>query len=743
MVIRFFGILSLLLGVVACEPSIEYQGDLNYNLVPEPREITIDKGVLHFPDGLFYVEGDPVFQDQSNFLSRQLTSFGLREFKSHQHVNIKLVLNQELRFNPEAYTLRVEENGITLESATIQGINRAISSLEQLILLNMQEGEAFLPFINLEDSPRFGHRGLLLDCSRHFFETEVILKYIDLLAFFKMNTLHWHLTEDQGWRIEIEKYPLLNEVASYRKEKDGSVYGGYYTKDEIRRVVEYAGVRGIEVIPEIELPGHSQAAIAAYPHLSCTGQQVEVANDWGVFKEIYCAGNDSVFKFLEDVLTEVMELFPSQKIHIGGDEAPKTRWEACLKCQKRITNEGLADEHELQSYFIQRIQKFLNDNGRELIGWDEILEGGLAEGAIVQSWRGMEGGIEAVTHGHGAIMSPTSHCYFDYDLRSIDMKKVYEFDPIPDGLTPKEQEMILGGECNMWTERVPDENNLDSKVFPRILAMTEVLWTYKGDRDFDEFVERVQKFYPILEKMEVNYGEESIPLTHEMRLANGKAFLSLTPYSSDLELFYSWDKEGEQSQKVAYSEPIAVQESGKINLNATRNGEDYGEVIQLSFANHQSIDAEVEYDQPYSKWYTAGGDKGLVDSRLGGLDFRDGAWQGFWGDDAICTLNLKTPQSIESVSINFYQYVNSWILIPKSIQVKVSVDGEEWLPFGSAYSTSLDDQRGKFIESIKVENEPMEAQYVRVKVKNYGKLPDWHEAAGMEAWIFMDEIVVQ
>ncbi|MGB1033152.1 MAG: beta-N-acetylhexosaminidase, partial [Flavobacteriales bacterium] len=344
------------------------------------------------------------------------------------------------------HSIAVDDQSILIKAHTKSGIAKGIQTLRQLMpaeSFSDHRKEWNIKSVQIEDFADFEHRGMLLDCCRHYFEKDVVFKYIDLLALYKMNVLHWHLTEDQGWRVEIDSYPMLNTIASSRTELDGSVYSGIYSKEDMKAVVAYAKERGITVIPEIELPGHSQAAIAAYPHLSCTGEQVPVANDWGVFKEIYCAGNDSTFVFLEAVLDEVMEIFPSTYIHIGGDEAPKTRWEQCEKCQKRIKEEHLHSEHELQSYFINRIEKYLNKNNRQLIGWDEILEGGLSPGATVQSWRGFDGGMAAARSKHNVIMSPTSHCYFDYDLKSTDMKEVFYFQPIPDDLEPEFHQYIL------------------------------------------------------------------------------------------------------------------------------------------------------------------------------------------------------------------------------------------------------------------------------------------------------------
>jgi hexosaminidase len=725
---------------LACDSEKVPDQALQHALIPAPQQITLQEGYWSLEKG-FSLTADPFFAAQKTLFEEKGKALNVPMHAPDGQLEVVMQLADAEVMQEEAYRLTIDEAGVRLEAATTAGMNRALASLEQLLRLNRQHNTYFLPYLLIEDAPSFAHRGLLLDCARHFFAPEVIKKYLDLMALFKMNTLHWHLTEDQAWRLPIQKYPRLNTVAAYRSHGD-SVYGGYYTREQIQELVEYATVRGITIIPEIELPGHSQAAIAAYPQLSCTGQAVPVANDWGVFKEIYCAGNDSVFVFLEDVLTEVMGLFPSKKIHIGGDEAPKTRWEACAKCQRRMAEEGLRNEEELQAYFIQRIQAFLQAHGRAIIGWDEILEGGLAEGAIVQSWRGMEGGIEAVKHGHQAVMSPTSHAYFDYDLAAIDLQKVYTFDPIPEGLTADEAQLILGGECNMWTEHVPDEATLDAKVFPRMLAMSEVLWTYPQARQFDDFVARLQLFYPVLDALNVAYGEEAIPFTHRMEWKDQQAFLHLLPYAEDIHLMVA-KQDGADNKPEAYHAPIPIEQSVVYEVTAQRQGKPYGSAKRIPVAYHQALGASVSYAQPYNSWYTAGGDQALVDGLLGTLDFRDGAWQGFWGQHAEITLALEKPTAIQSVQVNGYQYINSWIVMPKSMQVEVSADGLHWTPMGRVESNWPIEDRNKSIHKLQLTQSCPEVQYIHLVLEQYGKLPPWHEAAGMDSWIFIDEVVVQ
>ncbi len=436
---------------------------------------------------------------------------------------------------PQGYILDISSKRILIKGDDMAGLFYGIQSLRQLLPPEM-DGSFSLPSsrpirinsIYLKDYPAFSYRGMHLDVGRHFFDVEFIKKYLDLMAMHKMNTFHWHLTEDQGWRIEIRKYPLLTEAGAWRKETlvghgsrspfqyDGTSYGGFYSQDQIREVVAYAAQRHITVVPEIEMPGHATAALAAYPQLGCTGGPYEVVTRWGIFEDAFCAGSEFTFEFLENVLTEVVELFPSRLIHIGGDECLKNRWKECARCQQRIIDEGLADEHELQSYFIRRIEKFLLTKNRNIIGWDEILEGGLAPQATVMSWRGVRGGIEAAKLGHNVIMTPTSHCYFDYYQADpatqplaiggyLTLRQVYSFNPIPDGLTREEAKRILGGQGNVWTEYIKTPNHVEYMVFPRAIALAEVLWSPKTRQDFDDFSSRLKVHFNRLDALNVNY----------------------------------------------------------------------------------------------------------------------------------------------------------------------------------------------------------------------------------------------
>lgn len=646
----------------------------------------------------------------------------------------------------EGYELVINEQGIHIDAATAHGAFHALTTLRWMRPPNAQKAWA-IPYGAMRDAPRFPHRGLLLDCCRHFMEPEYVKRMIDLLALHKMSVLHWHLTEDQGWRIEVDAYPKLTEVGAWRKEADGSTHGGFYTKDQIRDIVAYAASRHITVIPEIELPGHSSAALAAYPWLGCTGESMEVPHDWGVFKDIYCAGQDTTFAFLEIVLDEVMELFPSEYIHIGGDEAPKVRWEACPRCQQRIAEAGLHDEHELQSWFIGRIGRYLEEHGRKLIGWDEILEGGLPAGATVQSWRGMNGGLDAVASGHDAIMSPTSHCYFDYPVESTDLEEVYGFEPVPEGLAGTGR--ILGGECNMWSEHAP-QHLVDSKVFPRLVAMSEVLWSDTASRDWADFKERMEWHYARLESWNVDYGWETVPISMEWSKGSlpGSIQVGFAPAMSgvagDAQFHPIDDRPDLLGHPISTVQTIQGEGTMKVALN--RKGVSMGAPLEFPVAGHVGAFAPIQIDHEINPYYPGRGEQGLADGRLGTLDFRDGSWQAAQGEDMAVQLDLGEPMAIDSMSMQFYRYQDAWIFLPDSIRFQWSADGENWEgswmvnPFsGGANAFTSNDLQDVNRVSTDVD---ATARWVRLEARNPGPCPDWHDAASSASWLFLDELVV-
>jgi hexosaminidase len=496
-------------------------------IIPKPASVVFGNGSFSItPSTQIKMEGSGLGRS-ANYLNDYLQEFyGFRLSITKQSPKSDLIILNYERLDypiPGAYNMEVNDKTIYIAGDNEEGVFYGIQSLIQLLPPRPSKSLT-LAAVKIEDHPRFAWRGLHLDAGRHFFPVDYVKKYIDFIALHKMNDFHWHLTEDQGWRIEIKKYPLLTQSGSCRDrtvighntpDYDSTKYCGYYTQEEIKEVVKYAADRYITVIPEIELPGHSSAALAAYPYLGCTGGPYQVAQRWGVFRDIFCAGNDSVFLFLQDVLDEVMNLFPSKYIHIGGDESPKDRWKVCPKCQQRIKDNNLKDEHELQSYFIQRIEKYINSKGRQIIGWDEILEGGLAPNATVMSWRGEKGGIEAARQHHFVIMTPGNYVYFDHAQKKNDdsltiggflpLETVYNYEPVPKELTADEQHFVLGSQANVWTEYINNESKLEYMVFPRLSALSEVLWSPPDIRNWDDFSKRLLIQFKRYDLWKVNY----------------------------------------------------------------------------------------------------------------------------------------------------------------------------------------------------------------------------------------------
>ena len=503
-------------------------------LVPAPTHIEFADGELRLGDalGLDYNPKDKNLKNIIRITKSELSRIGYSitdPGSNEAHTRLSINIDHHITQTPESYNLKIDPQGIDIIGSDYAGIFYGLQTLVQILETTKINNSTAVTSVLIEDRPRFRWRGMLLDVGRHMFPADFIKRYIDIIAAHKMNVFHWHLTEDQGWRVPIKKYPKLKDIAAWRKETlvghyrdkphqfDGKPYGGFYTEEEITDIIDYASDRSVTIVPEIEMPGHATAALSAYPQLSCTGGPHEAETIWGVHKEVYCAGNEETFDFLENVLEEVSQLFPGPYIHIGGDECPKTRWAECEKCQKRITDEGLKDEHELQSYFIKRIEKILEKFGKRLVGWDEILEGGLAPNAVVHSWRGMDGGIEAANAGHEVIMSPTTHVYFDYyqseDRENeplaiggyLPLSKVYEFEPVPDKIDSDKRHLILGGQANLWTEYIPTAKQAEYMLLPRVCALAEAVWSPKNKKDYAGFINRLGDHLKRLDRKNLNY----------------------------------------------------------------------------------------------------------------------------------------------------------------------------------------------------------------------------------------------
>ena len=482
---------------------------------------------------VLYNDNDKALKKIYDYFKTNFSSFGFKPstINEKNYTKVYFTINEDIIKKDESYTLKIDDDGMMLIGKDYRGIFYGVQTLLQLLETSKINNELKIPSLRIEDEPRFQWRGMMLDVGRHMMPLDFIKRCIDITASHKMNIFHWHLTEDQGWRIPIKNFPKLKSIAAFRKQTlighyndkphkfDNSKYGGYYTIKQINEIIEYAKYRHITIIPEIEMPGHATAALSAYPELSCTGGPHESETVWGIHKEVYCAGNEDTFKFLEEVLEEVSKVFPGPYIHIGGDECPKDRWSECEKCQKRILSEKLKDENELQSYFIKRIEKVLLKFNKRLIGWDEILEGGLAPNAIVHSWRGMDGGIEAANAGHEVIMSPTTNVYFDYyQLKDseneplaiggyLPLSKVYDFEPIPEKIDKSKRHLILGGQANLWTEYIQTPEQAEYMLLPRLCALAETVWSQKDRKNYSSFEVRLNKHLQRLEQKKINYSK--------------------------------------------------------------------------------------------------------------------------------------------------------------------------------------------------------------------------------------------
>ncbi len=560
----------------------------DFAIIPKPYVIDLSPQFKNSKKAVFlFTKKMQIVVEDSNLQSIADLGAGLLNIQVvNDSTAPKIILRKEVLNMPnEGYQLRVMADEIVIAAETEAGVFYGMQTLAQMLPVDWDDAVQ-IPLCKIDDSPRFSYRGMHLDVCRHFYSVDFVKKYIDLMARYKLNTFHWHLTEDQGWRIEIKKYPKLTEVGAWRIEKDGTRYGGFYTQEQIKEVVAYAAERYITIIPEIEMPGHARAALAAYPQFSCSGEELPVANRWGVFEHVYCAGNDSTFLFLQDVLDEVIQLFPGEYIHVGGDECPKAAWEKCPKCQARIKSEHLKNEHELQSYFIRRIEKYLTSKNRKLIGWDEILEGGLAPEATVMSWRGIKGGIAAAKQQHDVIMTPGSHCYFDhyqanpkYEPKAIGgyttVQKVYSYEPIPKELTPEEAQYILGAQANMWTEYIATEHHLEYMLLPRMLALAEVNWTVAKHKSWDDFNRRLQSQFLRFDREGTNYCPGDYTVKFEM-VANpngGDSLLKLESEIYQAEIHYSLDNNsGPRDLSPIYSSPIEFAVGDSIKASVFENG---------------------------------------------------------------------------------------------------------------------------------------------------------------------------
>ena len=736
------------------------------NIIPAPFYQKINDGVFILNKDVS-LEFDEELKTIADYFNSYLKSTYNFELQTTEKDNkITFVINQGIE-NEEGYHLKIEESSILIEAKTQKGAFYAVQSLIQLLPINDVGKQIAIQCIEIKDQPQFTYRGMHLDVGRHFFSVDFIKKYIDLMSMLKMNTFHWHLTEDQGWRIEIKKYPKLQEVAAYRNETlighysdqphefDNKKYGGFYTQEEIKDIVKYASERQITVIPEIEMPGHSQAAIAAYPELGCTGKQVEVATKWGVFENIYCT-KETTFNFLEDVIDEVVELFPGKYIHIGGDEAPKINWKNCNHCQNIIKNKNLKDEHELQSYFITRMEKYINSKGKQIIGWDEILEGGLAPNATVMSWRGTNGAIEAAKQKHNVILTPGSHCYFDHYQSTnenepiaiggfLPLEKVYSFNPIPEELTKDESKYVLGAQGNVWTEYMPTSEKVEYMAFPRMIALSEVVWSKTENKNYADFKNRLISFHERLDKLDVNYANHLYEVTGELINNNGQINYQLKT-TTDKKIVYSLD--GKNPFMLLYPEyekPISVDSSMTIKAAVFdfKTEKQLGAVFEQKINLHKAIGAKISLNVSPNKAYNAGGKQALINGISGSNKrYGDKEWLGFSGDDVEITIDFDKPTEIHSISTRFHNGNGQWIYAPVQIGAKVTLENGDVV----ANKFNVNNKNSNLIVPLSMDfstQSKMMAKKIILIIPNYGIIPEGKQGAGHKAWTFIDEIIIE
>ena len=712
------------------------------SIIPEPQFLKVNAGSFTFYKNTGFIA--PASWKPIAKYVQQITSTSINTL---QKGNTRIIFKENKRLAPSEYTLDVSSNTITIFAKDYAGALYGAQTIVQLWYTTKTPSR--IACISVKDKPRFDYRGLMLDVSRNFYPVSFIKSLIDVLSIYKINNLHLHLTDGAGWRIEIKKYPLLTAQAAFRthktwkewwkngmgylKEGDPLAYGGYYTQNDAKEIVAYAAAKAINVIPEIEMPGHSDEVLAAYPNLACDS----VTSRSGEF----CIGNDSTFIFMQDVLTEIMQVFPSKYIHIGGDEAAKGHWKKCTKCQKRILDNGLKDVDELQSYAIKRMEKFISSKGRYLLGWDEILEGGLAPGARVMSWRGEQGGIDAARQNHDVIMTPGGTCYFDKYQQNpagepeaiggfLPLQKVYEYEPLPASLEKEKQQYIKGAQANLWTEYVPTQEHAAYMIFPRIIALSEVVWSNPTSKNWAKFQEKLAAHYSLLQAYNINYCRPSnrVDIVSSIDTSLQNATISFNSEQFKPTIYYTLDGSNPQTSSAVYTKPFSVVGKATIKaaiLNAKKSAPDS---VLINF--HKAFNKPVAYNIPFSKSYPAAGAKTLVNGYRGSLTYQDGQWQGFTSNIDV-VIDLQKVDTIHLVQANFMQIIGPGVYMPKYIEVQTSVDGINYTNQGRDNNTTSPTESSLLFKDYKILIKPTAARYV----KFISKLQNGFQ--------FIDEIIVE
>lgn len=757
-------------------PSTAAGQTADFNIIPRPQQVNVSNDAPFTLSAKTVISLGTNSQDMkrnANMLASYIEqATGIRPAigKSKNGTAIVLTIDKTIA-NAEGYKLDADAKQIRIAGASAAGVFYGIQTLRKsLPLVNGKASKVSIPAVHIADAPRFAYRGTHLDVSRHFVTADSVRQFIDMLALHNINRFHWHLTDDQGWRIEIKKYPLLTQIGSKRAQTvighnsgkyDGKPYSGFYTQKQIRDIVKYAADRYITIVPEIDLPGHMQAALAAYPDMGCTGGPYEVWQKWGVSDNVLCAGNNKTLTFIDNVLKEITKLFPSKYIHVGGDECPKTQWQKCPKCQARIkalnleAKDGHSAEERLQSYIITHASNYLKSLGRNTIGWDEILEGGLAEGATVMSWRGESGGIAAAKQHHDVVMTPNSYLYFDY-YQSLDkaneplaiggylpLETVYSYEPMPKELTADEARHIIGVQANIWTEYMPTFKQMQYMALPRLAALSEVQWSQPALKDYTSFTNRLTEFTHLYDRLGYNYAKHLYNVAIHVDSDNKwREILIHMTTAGKAEIRYTLDGTEPTVNSTLYTGAIVLQKSAKIRAAAFRDGK-RSSVTSQDISFNKATACHVELLQPTHKNYTYKGGATLTDGLLGDKGFGTGRWLGFSGNDLEAVIDLKQNTDVSSVSLNTCVDKGSWIFDARNIEVSVSADGKSFTKVASKSLPALEEQTPDNIYTYELTFPQTTTRYVKVTATSEHNIPEWHGGKGKPAFLFVDEISVK
>jgi len=756
------------------------------SIIPQPMQVKAGKGSFQLNREVVIVSSDANLLTQTALFNRmleELAGFSLPVESLKTTGKAQIILEKKAKQGKKegSYEMDIERERIKITGQDEAGVFYGLNNLIHLLSgATNKENEYNIPSLVINDEPRFIYRGMMLDAARHFRSVDYIKKLLDQLALLKLNVFHWHLTEDQGWRIEIKKYPKLTEVGAWRNGtiigrypgtgNDNEVHGGFYTQEQVKEIVKYAADRHITVVPEIEMPGHSGAAIAAYPFLSCFPEEEtiipkhpsaksiafkgkKVQESWGVYDDVFVP-SEQTFKFLQDVMDEIIPLFPGKYIHIGGDECPKESWKRSAFCQELIKEKGLKDEHGLQSYFIGRMEKYINSKGKQIIGWDEILEGGLAANATVMSWRGEEGGIEAAKQRHDVVMTPTNYAYLDYSQSKnedsiviggfLPLEKVYQYNPMPEALQGTEfEKYVMGAQANLWTEYIKYDSKLEYMIFPRLAAMSEAIWTPSAQKNMEVFENKLPAYLSMLDKLGIQYSQAFFGLKPEIKpnKNNDGVVWTLSTKMPDAGIYFI--EPGKDNNKKYYK-PLNITKSGTYTASIYRN-DNLEEEIEQTFNLHKATGRAITFKTPPAQKYPGnGGNFGMVNGVISDNGLQSAEWFGWEGGDMEAVIDLGSQTEISSVKVAVFESKGSWIYRPSSFMVYVSDNNQDYTEAGSGKPGEMQavDLPRMLQCEFNTRNAKPKARYLKIVLKNYGIIPSGLPGAGHKAWLFADEIEI-